>query len=154
MCESDQFVPAFNERLTAQAIKSAVKHEVLKHGQFVIERKLLRHVTDKTFDLIGLPGYVESGDACASIAGFEQPAKHANNRGFAGPVWPQKTEDRAFGDFETDMINRREMTKTARQPVALDHRFTSHFDTVGNVTSAAMPARSFPSLLSSRILMP
>src|ERR1044071_707948 len=53
MGQRDQFCPPLSQAGPAQSLKPAVKVQVLRHGQFIIEGKLLRHVTDQALDPVG-----------------------------------------------------------------------------------------------------
>ena len=126
MCQPDQFIPAFDQLIAPKAIEASVEHEVLKNRQFVVERKLLGHVTDQTFDPVQLAHDIQAGDATLSFAGFEQPAQHANDGGLAGAVGAEKSENGAFLDFEGDVINGGEVAEPFGQPFAFNHCLACH----------------------------
>jgi hypothetical protein len=78
---------------------------ILNHCQIVVERKLLRHITDVLAHRFRVPAHVVTCDLRMAGGGFEQPTEHANRRGFARTVRPEKAEDLALADFKIDMIH-------------------------------------------------
>src|ERR1051325_978250 len=125
--ECDQFIATFGQSSAAQAIEPSVKHQVFINGQFVVERKFLRHVTDQIFDLFGLCRDVKTRKSCMTVAWLKQSAQHSNYRGFTRTIRSEETEDGTFGNFETDVIDGGEMAEPFGQLFAVDHDFISHF---------------------------
>src|SRR5207249_9807502 len=64
----DHLVAPLIQFAAAQAIKFPCKNEVLVHGQLVVERKFLRHVTDHLFDRFDISHNVVTADASSSVA--------------------------------------------------------------------------------------
>src|SRR5438445_6209852 len=91
--ESYEFIALLGQLLAAQPVKPSVKHQVFEHCEFVVERELLRHVSDQVLDLLGLGRNVESANLRLSITWLQQPAQHPNHRGLSGTVWSEKAED-------------------------------------------------------------
>ena len=126
MRKRDQFVAPPQQRRAAQSIEAPIKHQVFVHGQFVVKRKFLRHVTDERFDAVGFARHVVPGNGRAAVVRLQQPAQHADDRGFAGPVGSQKTENGAFADRETDMIDRGKVAELFCQVFTRDHGVNRH----------------------------
>ena len=82
--------------MPAQAVEFAGENQVLVHRQFVVERKLLRHVTDHLLDLVAILHDIVTGDARRAFGRLENSAQHANHGRFAGAVRPEKSKDRTF----------------------------------------------------------
>ena len=88
--ERDEFVAALPQPITAQTVKAAEEQQVLVHGQFIVERKLLRHVTDRALEPVGLAHDVHAADAAGAGGRFEDAAQHADDGGLAGAVGAEK----------------------------------------------------------------
>src|SRR2546430_47608 len=98
------------------------------NSQLVVERKLLRHITDQSLDFLGLFFNVMARDGRAPFCRFENSAEHADHCRFARTIRAKKSEDRTARNREADVIHRGEMAETPRQVRALDHG-------LGHVTS-------------------
>ena len=114
MGQRDQFIPSLSQLPTAHAVKFAGENQVFVRGQFVVERKLLRHVTDHLFDLFAFTNDVAAADARGAFGRFENSAKHANDGRFPGAVRPEKAEDGTFADRKRNVIDGGECTETFR----------------------------------------
>ena len=124
--QRDQLIVALLKPCAAQAVKAAIKLEVLVRRQLVIERELLRHVANETLDLLQLPGHIQAADPRQPAARLEQPAQKPYHRGLARTIRAEKAEDRALLDLEADVINGGEVAKPLGQPFTLDHRLACH----------------------------
>src|SRR5579875_1749997 len=69
---------ALPEQGAGDAVQPPVKAQVLHHRQVVIERELLRHVTDMLADRLGLARDVIASYARASGGRTQQSAQDAN----------------------------------------------------------------------------
>lgn len=67
--------------------------KVFGNGKIFIERELLRHVADVALDLLRLRANVVTKTLTFTRVGREQTAEHANGRGFAATVRPEKAVD-------------------------------------------------------------
>src|SRR5213592_4925422 len=97
---SNHLVATLIQFAAAQSIKFPCKDEVLIYGQLVVQRKLLRHVTDHFFDRLQVSHDVMAADFRCPITWFENTAQHPDHGRFPGAVWTEKTEDRSFPDRE------------------------------------------------------
>ena len=102
-----------------------VELEVPPDRELAIKRERLRHVADAF--------------ACRHVAGVEVPAEeqrfalgrgeqageHLHRRALAAAVGAEETEDLAALDAEADVIDRRELAETLREPLRLDGRRTA-----------------------------
>src|SRR5439155_26283220 len=109
-----------------QTVETAVELQVLIHGQLVVERKLLRHVANETFDFLGLFRHIEARDARRTAAGLEQTAQHADDRRFAEAVWAKKSKDGSLGHGEADLIAGGEVAEEIAQHLAFNHGLAGH----------------------------
>src|SRR6185312_17452887 len=89
-----------------EAVKFSVKEQVLVDRQFVIKRKLLRHIANPSLQFVILLDNINPIDASASFSWGENAAKHPNDGRFAGTVRAQKTKDRSALNLEGNMIHR------------------------------------------------
>ena len=121
MGDRDHFVATLSQLATAQAIEFPGKDQILVSRQLIIERKLLRHVTDHVLDRFRVAHDIMAADACGAVAGFENSAKHPNDGRFPRAVRAEKPKDRTFGDRKSDMIDGGEIAELLRQPFTLDH---------------------------------
>ena len=106
-----------------QAVGAAEEADVLDHGQVLVERELLRHVADRPLDALGLAADVEAADRRRPGGRVEEAAEHADGRGLAGSVGPEKAEDPAAVDIEGDRIDGREVAEPLRERLDLDRMF-------------------------------
>src|SRR5207244_10713278 len=95
MRNADQFFAAFFELFATQTIKAPVKLQVLMHGQFVVEGKLLRHVTDDALDLFGFGFDIVTGDFGAAFGWLQNCTSPPNHRRFARTVRSETAEYRS-----------------------------------------------------------
>jgi hypothetical protein len=105
MRQGDQFLTASHQAPPAEAVKAAIEIQILEHAQLIVERELLRHVTDEAFDLFRFPDDIETRDSRRASAGFEQTAQHLDHRGFAGAVRPQKAKNGSSPYGKADIIH-------------------------------------------------
>ena len=91
------------------------------HGQLVVEREFLGHVTDQRLDALRFTGDVVAGNRCATLARLQEAAEHPDDRGFAGTIRAKETEDGTLADGETDVIDRSKVAELFSQVFTRDH---------------------------------
>src|SRR5687767_9051237 len=131
MRDRGQFLAAFLQRFPVQAIKPPVKQKIFVHGQLIVEREFLRHVSDQSLHLLGVAHDVHSRDPRRPMRRRQNPAQHSNHGALARPVRPEKSEDRTLLHREADVLHRCEMTEALRQLFAFDHHFSHTQSTLG-----------------------
>src|SRR3984893_9239591 len=114
MRERDQLVAALRQSAPAQSVKLAGEDEVLVCGQFVIERKLLRHVANHLLDRLAFLDDVVTADARRAFGRLENPAQHPNHGRFVRTDRAEKSEDGAFADGKGNVIDRSESAEAFR----------------------------------------
>src|SRR6266550_7126105 len=124
MCRLNELIPAFLKFLIAETVKLPREKQVLIHRQLVIERKLLRHITDHFLDRFSFADDIVPTDSRRSFGGRQNPTKHADDGRFAGTVRPKKTKNRSPANRERNMIDRSECAEAFRQPITFDHWLT------------------------------
>src|SRR5882672_3897075 len=79
--------------------------EILLDGEFFVERKALRHVSDAEFDRGLFAPQVEAEARAAARVWGEQPAEHANRGGLAASVRSEKSVDRAARHADAEVVH-------------------------------------------------
>ena len=98
MCRLNELIPAFLKFLIAETVKLPREKQVLIHRQLVIERKLLRHITDHFLDRFSFADDIVATDSRRSFRRLQNPTKHADDGRFAGTVRPEKTKNRSLAN--------------------------------------------------------
>ncbi len=96
---------AFGAARFGDTVDAAEEVDVLFHREVVVERELLRHVTDVLFDGFRLRHHIQAAHGCAAGSGQQQPAQHADGGGFARAVGSQESENLAAADVEIHMVH-------------------------------------------------
>jgi len=108
MGKRDQFIAALLQLPAAQPIKPAVKLEVLLDRQFVVERKLLRHVTDERFDPFRLARHIVAGKWSARPSvGSRMPHNIRITVDLPEPFGPRNPKMEPLLTEKVDVIKRR-----------------------------------------------
>ena len=102
------------------AIDARHEFEILADRQVGIEAEALRHVADIALDLVLLgEDVVAEAGAFAGIR-REQPAQHAERRGLAAAVRPEKAVDLALRHFEAQVAHHGARTEALGQTRDVD----------------------------------
>ena len=114
-----RFEPAYAYRplQIVGAVNTAEETDVFLNGQVFIERKFLRHVTDRLLDL-PLPGtHIKAGNTAIAACRWQDARQHSDRRRFACAIRSQKTEDLPLAYTEADVIDSSEGAENAREIV-------------------------------------
>jgi len=103
------------ESFRRYSVNTGKKLDVFFHRQVVIERKLLRHVTDAAFDFLGLPAHVKTADDSTAGGRHQKSAQDADRGRLARPIGPQKSEDFAALYIQRDVIDGGKIAETLHQ---------------------------------------
>src|SRR5580658_1075929 len=110
---------ALRAPLLRHTINAAEKIDVLLDGQIVIQRELLRHVSNVPANFFRVRGYVEAAHLSAARSGAQQPAKNADDGGLAGAIGAQEAEYLAYFHADGDMVHGHEISERLDQVVDL-----------------------------------
>ena len=94
--------------------------QIFGDAQVVVERKLLRHVSDVLANAFRVRHDVDSRNLRVAGRWAQQSAKYADGRGFAGAVRAQKTENFAAMRLEADVVHGDERSESLGQMFDLD----------------------------------
>ncbi len=130
-------------------IHAADEFEILAHRQVFVEAEALRHVAHAPLDLARLAADIEA--QARSLAGVrrQQPAQHADGRGLAAAIGPEKAEDRAARHVQREIIHHLLAVEALGQAAHADRlRRVTHGATT--VTSTGWPTRRLVARSSGR----
>ena len=111
--ELDDFLHAALKARGLQAVDAAIELQVFRNSQVVVEAEILSHVADALANGFRIGGDIEAFDEGGTAAERQKSGKHLDNGGFSAAVGAEKTEDFAFSNAETDVVDSREIAKTA-----------------------------------------
>ena len=115
-----QFVDAHSSFLFRHAVEHAVEFHVLPGRQFVVDGRILEHDPERPSDRVGLLGRVMLGDADRAAGRLQQRRQHLDGRRLSCAVRPEKREDLALPDLETDVVDGLHRAERACQMADLD----------------------------------
>src|SRR6185437_2216685 len=87
------------------AIESRHELQILPHRKVLIQREALRHVADLALDLVGVATDVVAEAGALAAIRRQQAAEHADGRGLAAAVGPEKAVDRAALDLHRQLMH-------------------------------------------------
>src|SRR5262249_8304904 len=144
--ELNNFVHPALQFVRRKAINTAVKGEIFKDGQVVVEAEILRHVSNAFANFFGASAHVDAFYKRASAAKRKKTGQHFDDGGLTAAVGSKKTEDFAFFNSEADAIHGGKRAKFANEIVRDDSSSIGwRLGQVGHgksFTSAAMPGRT------------
>jgi hypothetical protein len=116
------------------SIDSSKEANILLDREVFVERELLTHVTNATFDLFVLSGDVVARHRTETRSGLTESAKHAHGSGFAGTIGAKKTKYFTPMDGKRDMVDGIEIAKTF-------HEVTNYDDIIVGGTGGELEER-------------
>ena len=122
--EADQVEGVCDASFISDSIDSPIKRHIFLHGQVIVDRKLLRHVSGAGSHFFALPERVESQHGRFAFARLEQTEQHTDRCGLARTVWAKVTDHFALVHFEVYMIDRGEIPETACEILNVNNRQT------------------------------
>ena len=81
-------------------LRRARNLQVFAHAHFVVQRIVLRHVTDAPPDFLGIMKYVQPGHPRRARGGRQEARQNPHGGAFAGAVRPEQADDLAASDRE------------------------------------------------------
>ena len=103
-------------------VELGIDGEIFFDRQIDIAGKRLGNNADHSPDRIGFARNVMSGDDRLAAGDRNQRGHHADERAFAGAIWPEQAEDLAVGDLEGDAVDGFEITVALDDVVDDDRR--------------------------------
>ena len=100
--------------------------EIFADGHVFPEAELLGHVTDAALDLFGLGRDVEAEAGAVSGIGAEQTAEHADGRGLARAVGPEKSPHFSRRDGDVDAVDGRLAAEALGEALHVDGKCFRH----------------------------
>ena len=141
--------PALGAR---QVEVAAVEHEVVEHGELLVELVLLRHDADPGPDLLAVAGRVHPEDPQLALGDRRDAADHAHRRRLAGAVRPEEAERLAAVDLDVDPVDGGEVAEPLDQAAGRDQRLASLRRWVDSVSLSCI--RACPPSSGSRSTAP
>ena len=121
-----------------QRVEPAHEIEVLADGQVFVEAEALGHVADLAPDRVALADDVEPEAGARAAIRAEQPAEHADGRGLAAAVGPEKAPDLPRRHLHRQALDHGALAEALGEPVDVDGERRAH----GSRTSTGWPGRS------------
>src|SRR6478736_6012790 len=87
-------------------LEPRAKQQILDHTQLGIERRALRHVTERTTCRAWSLGDVVPGDAYAATRSTQESGQDTQRGTLAGAVWAEKADDFALPDRKRQITHR------------------------------------------------
>ncbi len=106
-----------------QAVEVRHEFQVLADRKILVERKALRHVADARLDQVALGANVVAKARAVAGIGGQQPAQHADGRGLARTVGPQKSIDLTALHMHGEVLDDGLVAEGFRQSLDLDGDF-------------------------------
>src|SRR5262249_29002213 len=135
-------VASFHRRY---AVHTSEELEVLVNRQIVVQRELLRHVSNGLPHGGGADGALHARQLDLSFTRIEQATQHLDSGGFAGAVCPEQTVDLSISNIETEIVDRPKLTEVACQMPSADRNLTAQ-----GLVILSGRKRNFPDLLTER----
>src|SRR6266853_3329630 len=121
--ELNNFFDAALQARGLQAVDAAVKLQVFRHGQIVVEAEVLRHVADVLADGFRICADVQAFDKGGAAAEWQKTCEHFDDGGFSAAVGAEETKDFALFDTEAYVVDGREIAEAPNQMFGGDSGF-------------------------------
>jgi hypothetical protein len=128
-------------------LKLCHKVQILLHGHFRVERRLLRQVAHTGLGLLRLLRQTEAGYLYLALGGRQIAGEDIHNGGFARAVWPQQAVDLAIRHHKREILHSRAAAVGLVQVRNFDHSKLSFYFRSCFVESGVEPALSGLELL-------
>src|SRR5688572_8633358 len=125
--KADQVKGSYKASFVTNPIHTAIKCQVFQHGQVIIDRELLGHISRACPHFFALFERVESQHGRLTVVWLEQTQQHTDGRRLARTVWTEISHHLALIHIEIDVIHCNEIAKPAREIFYLDD-CVAHFD--------------------------
>src|SRR5258706_16396815 len=112
--EADLLKGMFDAGFVRDPVHAAVESQIFQHGQIIIDRKLLRHVTRARTHFFALFERIKTQHGRFALTRFDQTQQHADGSGLAGTVRAEIADYLARVHFKVNMIDRHEIAEAAR----------------------------------------
>src|SRR5829696_6008695 len=122
--QADQFQGPLDAGFVLDPIHTTIECQVFQHGQIIVDRKLLRHISRARPYIFALLERIETQYRRFSIAWLQQPKQHANRRRLARTVRTEISHHLTSANFKVNMINSNEVTETTCEIFYFDDGFT------------------------------
>ena len=132
---------------TLDSLELCHKVQILLHGHFRVERRLLRQIAYTGFSLLRLLRQTEAGYLYLALGGRQIAGKDIHNGGFARAVWPQQAVDLAVRHRKREILHGRAAAVGLAQVRNFDHSKLSFYFRSCFVESGVEPALSGLELL-------
>src|SRR5688500_6056229 len=76
--EADQIQSSLDTSFISDPIHAAIECQVFQHGQIIINRELLRHISGTRAHVFTLPERIESQNSRFTVTWLEQAQQHSN----------------------------------------------------------------------------
>src|SRR5271169_4165266 len=103
--ELDNFFDTAFESSSIEAVDAAVKLQILRDRQVVIQAVILRHITDALAHDLGIHAHVQSLHMSGATAQRQKSSEHFDDGGLAASIGAEKAENFALLDAETHVID-------------------------------------------------
>src|SRR5512136_744568 len=113
--ELDNFVDAAFQTHGVEAVDAAIEPQVFGDGEVIVETEILRHVTNALAHGFRFGAHVEAFDNSVTPAKRQEACQQLDNGGFSAAVGAEKTENFAFFDAETHVIDCGEFAETPHE---------------------------------------
>ena len=123
LCEVHQFEEFINRLLTLRrghVVKLSVDAQIFFDSQINVAGQRLRNHANGPPRIVGIAAYVKAGNLCATRGDRNESCHHANQRGLAGAVRSQQSEDFSFFHKERNIVHSGEVAKFLDDVLHLD----------------------------------
>src|SRR5580704_701557 len=121
--ELDDFLNAAFQTSRIEAVDSAVKLQILRDREVLIQTVILRHVPDALADDFGIYADVQALHASRSTAERQQARQHFDDRGLAAAIGSEKTENFALLDAKAHVVHGRDLPEPPHEVFGGDGGF-------------------------------
>ena len=123
-------------------IDAADEFEILADGKVLIERETLGHVAHAPLDEMALGEDVVAETSPAAVIWRQQAAEHADGRGLARAIGPQKPVDLPAPHLQGEVLHHHARTEGFRQPRHVDDDVGRRLPHGASSTVTGWPTRS------------
>src|SRR6266576_109967 len=132
----NDFLDAPLEASGLETVNPAVKLQIFRNGQIVVEAKILRHVPDALAHGFGIGTNVEAFYPRGATTQRQQASEHLDDGRFSAAVGTEEAEDFTFFHTKAHVVDRREIAEAAHKMLGGDGCFDGRLRRSGHRLSS------------------